>query len=191
MRASLIQCGLLLALGATAPVAVAAPSKTFEDAELGYTIALPAPCRHVQGPGTLEAICTADLDPVKSADIQAAGALLFELDAEIAPPDAKPYTEADFRSELPDSVCGTSDAASVKLERVAEARDGDRQQFSARVTCPEVKFLALPVRLAEARTIIVGRYRYRLLARHPQDDAAAAAPLAKAFFESFVAKPPR
>lgn len=171
--------------------AMATPTKIYEDAELGFVIALPIPCRHVQGPGTLEAICAPDLDPMKSADVQAAGALLFELDAEIAPADAQPYTQADFRAELPDSICGTSDAASVKLDAVTEIREGDTQRLTARVTCPDVKFLGLPVRQAEARTIIVGRHRYRLFARHPSEDAAAAAPLAKAFFDSFVVRPAR
>jgi hypothetical protein len=52
---------LQLAVGA-----VAAEIKTFENAELRYSITLPAGCRYQEGPGTLEAVCSPEFDPVKS-----------------------------------------------------------------------------------------------------------------------------
>jgi hypothetical protein len=146
-----------LLAGATLPVLAGsafANSKTFENAELGYSIALPVQCRHDQGPGTLEAVCAPDLDPAKAVEIQAAGAILFEIDAEIAPGDAKPYTEADFRLELPEAVCGEGDSKKVRLENVAEQKDGERTTFTARVVCPELRFLGLAERHAETRTAI-------------------------------------
>jgi hypothetical protein len=166
-----------------------ANSKTFENAELAYTIGLPGQCRHEEGPGTLEAICAPDLDPRKSQEIQAAGAILLEIDAEIAPPDAKPYTEAEFRLELPEAVCGEGDTKKVRVENAAEQKDGDRVTLTARVICPELRFLGLGERHAETRTIIAGKYRYRLMARYPKDDVDMAKPLAKAFFDSFKMKP--
>ena len=58
-----------------------ANTKTFDNIDLGYSIALPGQCRHEEGPGTLEAVCAPDLDPAKSLTIQAAGAILLEIDA--------------------------------------------------------------------------------------------------------------
>ncbi len=165
-----------------------ANSKTFDNADLGYTIALPSQCRHEEGPGTLEAVCAPDLDPKKSQEIQAAGAILLEIDAEIVPADAKPYTEVEFRQELPEAVCGEGDTNKVRLENVAARTEGDRVTLTARVVCPELRFLGLGERHAETRTIIAGKYRYRLMARYPKDDADMAKPLAKAFFDSFKMK---
>lgn len=181
-----------LALGLPALLACAAAAgaadKTFDNAELNYSVALPGQCRHEEGPGTLEAVCAPDLDLAKSLDVQAAGAILLEVDAEVAPADAKPYTEADFRQELPESVCGEGDTKKVKLEAVEEKKDGDRVVFSARVVCPELRFLGLGERHAESRTIVAGSHRYRLMARYPKDDVDMAKPLANAFFQSFKIK---
>jgi hypothetical protein len=166
-----------------------ANTKVFDNAELGYSIALPSQCRHEEGPGTLEAVCAPDLDLKKSMDVQAAGAILLEIDAEIAPADAKPYAEAEFRQELPEAVCGEGDTAKVRLENVTEQKEGNRLTLTARVICPELRFLGLSERHAEARTVIAGKFRYRLMARYPKADADMAQPLAKAFFGSFKPAP--
>ena len=167
----------------------AATTKTFEIPEPAFSIALPAPCRHEMGPGTLEAVCASDLDVEKSKEVQAAGSILLEVDFEVAPPDAKPYSEAEFRQELPESVCGEGDTKKVRLEGVAETKDGELTTFTARVVCPELKFLGLGERHAEARTVISAKSRYRLMARYPVEDVDMAKPLAKAFFDSFKPKP--
>ena len=47
---------LILVLAAT-PIAAQAPAtatKTFESTQFRYTVALPAGCRHEEGPGTLD-----------------------------------------------------------------------------------------------------------------------------------------
>ena len=173
-------------LGSTAAPAT---TKTFEIPEPAFTIALPAPCRHELGPGTIEAVCAADLDAEKSKDVQAAGSILLEVDFEVTPPDAKAYTEAEFRQELPESVCGEGDTKKVRLDGVTEKKDGDLTTYTARVVCPELKFLGLSERHAEARTVISAKSRYRLMARYPAEDVDMAKPLAKAFFESFKPKP--
>ena len=165
-----------------------ATTKTFEIPEPAFTIALPAPCRHEMGPGTLEAVCAPDLDAEKSKEVQAASSILLEVDFEVTPPNAKPYSEAEFRQELPESVCGEGDTKKVRLEGVVETKDGDRTTFTARVVCPELKFLGLGERHAEARTVIAGANRYRLMARYPVEDVDMAKPLAKAFFDSFKPK---
>jgi hypothetical protein len=176
-----------LAFGSSAE----ASTKPFENAELGYRIALPVVCRHQQGPGTLEAICATDLDAAKSQDIQAAAAIVLEVDGEITPPEAKPFEIADFRMELPEAICGEADANKVKLSNVREAKDAGVITYTADVTCPEMKFLGLPERRAEARTVIAGKYRYRLMARYPSADIDMAKPLAKAFYDSFQLQPTR
>jgi hypothetical protein len=68
---------LQLAVGA-----LAAEAGTFENAELRYSITLPAGCRYQEGPGTLEAVCSPELDPTKSHDLPSAGAFILALDVE-------------------------------------------------------------------------------------------------------------
>ena len=59
---------LVAALAASiASVQAAEDTKTFEVAEFRYSVELPKGCRHDEGPGTLDAICSPDLDPEKSA----------------------------------------------------------------------------------------------------------------------------
>jgi hypothetical protein len=54
-----------------------AETKAFESGQLRYTVALPTACRHEEGPGTLDAVCAADLDPEKSATAGTATALVL------------------------------------------------------------------------------------------------------------------
>lgn len=175
---------LLVSLMLCPALAVAA-GKTFENAELKYRIELPDQCRHIEGPGTLEAVCAPDLDAKASADIPAASALLLEIDAEAVPSDAKAYTLAEFRDELPDAVCGESDAAKVTLSNVAENKADGTTTYSAAIACPAIGFLGLPERIAEARYVVTSGMRYRLMARVPSGDVAKAKPAMNAFFASF------
>jgi hypothetical protein len=174
---------LTLAALALAPLPVLAAGKTFENSELKYRIELPDQCRHIDGPGTFEAVCAPDLDAKASADIAAAAALLLEIDAEAVPSDAKAYSLAEFRDELPDAVCGESDAAKVTSATATIAARAATD--SAVIACPAIGFLGLPERTAEARYVITPGLRYRLMARVPKGDVAKAKPAMDAFFASF------
>lgn len=162
----------------------AAKTRAFNSVDLKYAIELPDACRHVEGPGTLEAICSVDLDAKKSETIAAAGAFVLEIDSEAVPADAKPYAEADFRQELPEAVCGEGDVNRIKLTDVTQSKDGARTTFRAKVICPEIRFLGLPERTAEVRYIIGTALRHRLMARVPSDDVPATKPATDAFFSS-------
>jgi hypothetical protein len=160
--------------------------KLFTDTkELGYEVAMPANCRHDIKPGTIETICSPDLDANKAKWLKAAGAWLFELDGEIAPADATAYSLAALSSELPDMVCGESDASKVRVENVSHTKDAGRETFAADVTCPPVSFLNLSERRAKVQVIVAGQKRFRMMVRAPSADADRALPMARAFFDSF------
>ncbi len=176
-------------LGVTAALQAHAQSPTpttpYQNTELKYTIALPTACRHEEGPGTLEAICATDLDPEASKEIAAAGALLLEIDAEAVPTDAKPYTEANFREEIPEAVCGSGDTGRVVIGAFAEEKSAASRVLTAEVLCPPIKFLALPQRKAAVRYIIAPGFRYRLMVRAPAETLDKLRPVGVAFFNSF------
>lgn len=174
----------IIATFATTAVAFAAP-KSITNGELRYTIAIPSECRLDEGPGTLEAICSADLDEAKAAEMPKATSFLLEIDAEAIPSDAKPYAEAEFRLEIPEAVCGESDTTRVKLTNLKIDKADTATIFSADVVCPEIKFLALEERHARVRYVIAAKYRYRLMTRTPASDAIKTKPAADAFFASF------
>jgi hypothetical protein len=190
---ALTLAGLLLA--AAAPVAAQAPAgtKTFENAQFRYAVALPAGCRHEEGPGTLDAICSADLDPEKSAAASNAGALLLEVAAEIVPDDSgktageltQRYDETAFRGELPEAVCGEAEKGRVKIDNVKQVLDETRVTYTAGVVCSEVKFLQIGERRASVRFLITPGTRYRLMARAPKDDFEKQKDAIEAFFASF------
>jgi hypothetical protein len=167
--------------------AVAGDTKTITSPDLNYTIAMPATCRLEEGPGTLEAICSPDLDAAKSQVAVAASALLLELDAERVPPDVKaPYGEKEFQQELPESVCGEEDATKVRLADIKRAGDDARVTWTATVTCPEIKFLGLSERTAAVRYIITPAFRYRLMTRTPSSTLAETQAARDAFMASFA-----
>jgi hypothetical protein len=174
----------IIATFATTVGAFAAP-KSITNGELKYTIAIPSECRLDEGPGTLEAICSADLDEAKAAEMPKATAFLLEIDAEAVPSDAKPYAEAEFRLEIPEAVCGESDATRVKLANLKIDKADTTTMISADVICPEIKFLALEERHARVRYVIAPKYRYRLMTRAPASEATKTKSAADAFFASF------
>ena len=77
---ALALCAVLVASLALAQST--AETKAFENSEYRYSVALPAGCRHDEGPGTLDAICSTELDPEKSAMASAASALVLEVAVE-------------------------------------------------------------------------------------------------------------
>ena len=174
----------LLAATVSANLAVAAP-KTLKNTDLKYAVTLPSECRIETGPGTLEAICSVDLDEAKAIDLPKAKAFLLEIDAEPVPADAKAYTEAEFRMEIPDAVCGEGDASRVKITNVKSETTDGATVLSADVVCPDIKFLGLEERHARARYVIAPKHRYRLMARAPASEAAQTKQAADAFLQSF------
>lgn len=182
----LAAAALVLATAAPALAQSGAPAmRPFESAELRYSVMLPADCRHEEGPGTLEAICATDLDARRSAEMPSASAFVLEVDGEDVPADAKAYDAAAFQEELAESVCGESDATKVTIRNVAQSSVGGARMFTATVVCPEIKFLGLPVRNAEVRTLAYPRLRYRLMSRWPGEATPGVRSATAAFFSSF------
>ena len=182
--AALLPLMLIVSLASMAAPAAGRP-RTIDNADLKYNVTLPSECRIEEGPGTLEAICSPDFDEAKSAEMTAAASLLMEVDAELAPADAKAYGEAEFRREVPEAVCGESEAIKVKLSDVKMTKEGAASLFTARVLCPEIKFLGLPERQAKVQYIIQPGYRYRLMARSLASDADSVKAAVDGFLSSF------
>jgi len=168
-------------------------TKIFEVAELRYSVELPNGCRHDEGPGTLDAICSPDLDPEKSAAASAAMALVLEVGVEPVPADAgaqpaelaQRYGEAHFKEELAEAICGESDRAKVKIDNPKQVLEAARVVYTAGVTCPEIKFLGLGERRAMVQFVIVPGLRYRLMARALTEDFEKRKEAVDAFFASF------
>jgi hypothetical protein len=168
-------------------------SKTFESSTYRYGVALPAGCRHEEGPGTLDAVCSSDLDPEKSAQASAASALVLEVGAEAVPADAaaaapdlaQRYGETQFKEELAEAVCGESDRAKVKIDSPKQVLEEARVVYTAGVLCPEIRFLGLGERRALVRFMITPGVRYRVMARALKDDFDKRKEVVDAFFASF------
>jgi hypothetical protein len=168
-------------------------TKIFEIAELRYSVELPNGCRHDEGPGTLDAICSPDLDPEKSAAASAAVALVLEVGVESVPADAgappaelaQRYGEAQFKEELAEAICGESDRAKVKIDNPKQVLEAARVVYTAGVTCPEIKFLGLGERRAMVQFVIAPGLRYRLMARALTEDFEKRKEAVDAFFASF------
>jgi hypothetical protein len=188
--------GLALVAALAAGIATAAAgqdTKIFEVADLRYSVELPNGCRHDEGPGTLDAICSPDLDPEKSAAASAAMALVLEVGVESVPADAgaqpaelaQRYDEAQFKEELAEAICGESDRAKVKIDNPKQVLEAARVVYTAGVTCPEIKFLGLGERRAMVQFVIAPGLRYRLMARALTEDFEKRKEAVDAFFASF------
>jgi hypothetical protein len=194
----------LAAAAAPAAMAVAGESsaaaemKTFDGQTFHYSVSLPAACRHMRGPGTLDAVCAEGFDPEKSSIINSVIALVLEVSAEAVPADtgkspealAQSYGQAQFTQELPEAVCGEQDKSRVKISNVKATTETDRVVYSADVVCPAVKFLALDKRRAVARTVITPGVRYRIMARAQEDDFEKDKATIDAFLDSLELQPP-
>jgi len=188
--------GAALCVGFIASLALAQAStetKAFESSQYRYTVALPTGCRHDEGPGTLDAVCSSELDPDKSAMATAASALVLEVGVESVPDDAgkvpadlaRRYDEAQFKSELPEAICGEPDKARVKVENAKQVLEEARVVYTADVACPEIKFLGLGERRATVQVLITPGLRYRLMARAPKEGFEQRKEAIDAFFASF------
>jgi hypothetical protein len=175
----------------------AAETVTIENAQYRYSIAVPKACRYDEGPGTLDATCSPDLDQAKSADASTAAALVLGVSAEVVAADAgvppaelaQRYGETEFKAELAEAVCGEADRAKVKVEDVKQVLEETRVVYTAGVGCPEIRFLALGERRARVRFVITPGLRYRLMARALKDDFGQRKEAVDAFFDSFRTLP--
>jgi hypothetical protein len=194
-RAAMAAAAAALIAAAAGPAAAQAPAamKTLENAQFRFAVALPQGCRLEEGPGTIDAVCSADLDPERSAVANSAGALVLEVGAEAVADTAgqtpgelaQRYSEAIFKAELPEAVCGEADKARVKIDNVKQVLEDARVVYTADVVCAEVKFLQLGVRRASVRYVIAPDARYRLLARAPSDGFESQKATIDAFLASF------
>jgi hypothetical protein len=192
-------CAFVL-LAATAPptaAQVAAATKTYANEHYRYTVALPDGCRHEEGPGTLDAVCAKTLDPQQSARADSAAALVMEVAAEIVPGNsgtpigdlAKRYDAKAFRDELPQAVCGETDATRARINNVQQTLEEARVVYTADVICSEVRFLQIAERRASVRYLIGPEARHRLVARAPIEEFEKHKQAIDAFFESFRVLP--
>ena len=156
---------LVVAPAAHAAAQASAATKTFANEHYHYAVALPAGCRHEEGPGTVDAVCAADFDPERSAQANSATALVMEVGAEIVADDAgrtasdlaQRYDEAAFRQEVPQAVCGESDASRARINNVKQTLEETRVAYTADVICAEVRFLQIAERRASVRYLIGAR----------------------------------
>jgi hypothetical protein len=160
-------------------------------------VAVPKGCRLDEGPGTLDAICSSNLDPEKSGQVSSAVALVLEVGVELVPADAgvsaadlaQRYGEAQFKEELGEAVCGESDRSRVKIDGAKQVLEDARVVYTANVTCSEIKFLGLGERRALVRFLIAPGKRYRLMARAPAEDFEKQKEVVNAFLSSFRVLP--
>jgi hypothetical protein len=200
-RAAIVP-GLMLLVAVLVPriaagQAPAAETKTIENARFRFAVALPAGCRHDEGPGTIDAVCAVEFDPEKSAKAAAAVSLWLTVSAETVADDAgktpaelpQRYGVAAFRDELPEAVCGESDKARVKIGNVKEVVEEAHVVYTADVVCAEVRFLHVGERHALVRYVVAPDARYRLVARAPAEDFEKERETIDAFFASFRVLP--
>ena len=200
MAAGLIPLLLALAAGPGAAQQAAETNNsttTFESSQFRYVVTLPSGCRHEEGPGTIDAICAADLDAERGAAAGNATALALGVAAEALAAEGdssvdglrQRHGEAGFREELPEAVCGETDKARVKIEGFKESVEEGRLVYAAEVVCAPVKFLQIGERRAAVRQVIAPDIRYRLVARAPTEDFGKQRATIAAFFASFRALP--
>ncbi|MBO0764815.1 MAG: hypothetical protein J2P50_09535, partial [Hyphomicrobiaceae bacterium] len=99
------------------------------------------------------------------------------------------YSEAAFKDELPEAVCGESDKARTKIDNFSETIDGPRLVYSADVVCAPVKFLQIGERHAAVRYVLAPDARYRLVARGQAEDFDKQRRTIDAFLTSFRVVP--
>ena len=103
--------------------------------------------------------------------------------------EAKPYTDADFRQEIPEAVCGGEDAGRVVIGSVGrEAKEG-AEILTAEITLSTDQVSRPCPRKASVRYVFMRAVRYRLMMRAPEDTLDKLRPIGTAFFASFKPSP--
>jgi len=190
-------CAIIALIVAPAP-GHASDTTAVENPQYGFVVALPSDCRHEEGPGTVDAVCSPDGEPrdprVASRTLNA---LVLQVSAETSAADAgktpselaQQFTEAMFQAELPEAVCGESDTTRAKVQNVKATPDETRVVYSADVVCAGVRFLQVPQRTASVRYVIAPTGRYRLVARSTSEEFEKHKAKIEAFFASFAVTP--
>lgn len=168
-------------------------ARTFASEQYRYSVALPDGCRYEEGPGTVDAVCAADFDSERSAWAESATALVMEVGAEAlagnpsrTPSElAQSYSEAAFREELPQAVCGEAEPSRARVQNTRHTVEGNQVVYTADVICAEVKFLQIAERRASVRYVIRPDTQYRLIARAPIEAFEKHKSAIAAFFDSF------
>jgi hypothetical protein len=192
LPAALVAAATVCALPALAQ-STTVPTTAFENAKFQYSVSMPSGCRHDQGPGTLDAVCSTKFDAQESATASAASSLVLEVSAQTVAEDvakapaelAQSFTEAQFKAELPEAVCGEADRDRVKIDNVRQVLEDDRVVYRADVVCPEIRFLWLEERQASVEYVITPSSRYRLMARAPKEEFEQRKAAIDAFLASF------
>ncbi|HRK17409.1 MAG TPA: hypothetical protein PK970_00500 [Hyphomicrobiaceae bacterium] len=176
---------LALLVAGSALIATRALARDIVNTDLRYSVAIPDTCSVEQTTGTIEAVCATAPSAAGKPASQKAASFFLELDAEIVPPDARPYGDAEFRADIPDAVCGAGEPADVRIDNVAETPVGSARVFTASVVCPAIPFLGLEQRRAAVRYVIAQKMRYRLMYRAPVSMYDTHAATGRAFLASF------
>ena len=189
---------LVMAALVAGPIAAQAPRETvtftsdalsFENGDYRFSVLFPKGCRYEEGPGTLDAICSPDLDPEKGATVEKAGALVLSFAYEIIDTalasNAQRLGESAFKEDLPESVCGESDKARARIENLKSQAELGVLTQRADVACAEVKFLQIGPRRASVAQATAPRGVFRLMARAPKEDFERRAAVIDEFFASF------
>jgi len=170
----------------------------FENGDYRFSVIFPQGCRYEEGPGTLDAVCSPDLDPEKGATVEKAGALVLSFSYELidttSASNAQRLSEAAFKEDLAESVCGESDKARARIENLKRQAEFGVISHHADVVCAEIKFLQIGVRRASVVQLIAPRGVFRLMARAPKEDfekqtAAIDGPFSS-FFQTFTVLQP-
>jgi hypothetical protein len=161
----------------------------FENDRYRFNVTFPKGCRYEEGPGTLDAICAPDFDAEKSATIGKAGALVLsfvheDIDTTAASVQER-FTEAAFKADLPESVCGEPDPARARIEKLDRRAEYGVVNQSADVVCAEVKFLRIGERRASVVQTIAPHGVFRLTARAPTEEFEKRDAAISEFFSSF------
>jgi hypothetical protein len=192
-------CALVVLIAAPAFGQSSDDARRIDNTQYNFSVMLSAECRYEEGPGTLDATCSPDIEQGDSrAPAGRLSVLSLQISAETVPGDAgktptdlaQQYTEAMFRAELPEAVCGESDSARAKVQDVKATPDETRLVYTADVICSGVRFLQVPQRTAIVRHIIAPTGRYRLVARSTSEDLEKQKAKVEAFFSSFAITPP-
>jgi len=174
-----------------------------ENTSWQFAVDVPTRC-HVSSPvDGINAVCAKEGTIEASRMAASALSLVLEVVAQPFPEGrgksaselAQLYTQPDFESELPASVCGEDSGRKLgvsNVRTVPTAADVASHGFEAQVVCPAIEVLKVPERRASVRYLVgANGIRYRAMARAPEDQVDQSAAVMSPFMASFVIVPRR